>query len=80
MQLLNLIMCSYLYTITSKIISQGKMSHCRLYPYGKFIYKALTLHDKEFLLKRDRSQSHKSAIYFQKCLPGKNMLELLSHS
>ena len=47
---------------------------------GKFIYEALTLHGKDFLLKRDQLQSHKSVIYFQKCLPGKNMLKLLSHS
>ena len=46
----------------------------------KFIYKALTLHGKEFLHKRDRSRSHKSAVYFQKCLPAKNILEILSHS
>ena len=30
-----------------------------------------TSHGKQLLLKCDRSQSHKSAIYHQKCLPGK---------
>ena len=30
---------------------------------GKFMYKALTLHGKQLLFKRDRSRSHKSAIY-----------------
>ena len=28
----------------------------------KFIYKALTLHGKQLLLKHDRSRSHKSAV------------------
>ena len=47
---------------------------------SKFIYKALTLHGKDFLVKSDQSRSHKSAIYFQKCFADKNMLQLLSHS
>ena len=46
---------------------------------SKFIYKVLTLHDKEFLLKTDQSQSYKSALYFQKCFAGKNMLEAYNY-
>ena len=49
---------------------------------GKYIYKALTLHGKQLLLKQDQSQSHKSAIWLPtECLPGKDiLLKLLSPS
>ena len=33
---------------------------------GKFIYKALALHDKQLFLKRDRLRSHKSAVYHKR--------------
>ena len=67
--------CLHTFRIKARSLHISVKNHDSHTETGKFIYKALTLHGKQLLLKRDRSTSHKSVIsYHQKCLPGKDIL------
>ena len=57
--------CLHTFRIRARSLHISIKNHDSRTEAGKFIYKALTLHGKQLLLKRDRSRSHRALEWHQ---------------